>query len=164
MAPVTAMTLAAAPEFFRHGHHGPRAAERYAWKLIKRAALFGFAVFLCLFIAAPILPYVLGNSFRSSVEALRWLAIIPLLRCVHLFLSGALAGSGFQGSRAGVQVGVGVINVLINIYFISRWGWRGAAWTSVICDSLLVVGLWVALMWACRNEQRVAVASIPVSS
>lgn len=163
MAPVSAMTLAATPEFFRRGHHGPKVAEEYAWRLIRRSAVFGSAVFLCLFIGAPILPHLLGRSFQSSIEATRWLAIIPLLRCVHLFLAGALSATGYQGTRACVQVGVGIINVSLNIYFISRWSWRGAAWTSVMCDSLLLIGLWSALKWACRNAERTALASIPVS-
>jgi O-antigen/teichoic acid export membrane protein len=162
IAPVRAMTSAAYPEMFRRGHHGPKAAEEYAWKLVKRSASFGLAVFLCLFIGAPILPHVLGNSFHSSVEAMRWLAVIPLLRCVHVFLGDALSGAGYQGTRTSVQVGIGVLNIVLNIYFIARWSWRGAAWTSVMCDGLLLLGFWVALKWACRNTERVAVARVPV--
>jgi O-antigen/teichoic acid export membrane protein len=160
MAPVRAMTSAAYPEFFRRGRDGPKATEKYAWGLVKHATLFGLAIFLLLFIGAPVLPYVLGNSFRSSVEATRWLAVIPLLRCIHFFLGDALSGAGYQGTRTGVQVGVGAINILLNIYFIARWSWRGAAWTSVMCDGLLLLGFWVALKWACRNAERVAVVSI----
>jgi O-antigen/teichoic acid export membrane protein len=130
--------------------------------LVKRSASFGLAVFLCLFIGAPILPHVLGNSFHSSVEAMRWLAVIPLLRCVHVFLGDALSGAGYQGTRTSVQVGIGVLNIVLNIYFIARWSWRGAAWTSVMCDGLLLLGFWVALKWACRNTERVAVARVPV--
>jgi O-antigen/teichoic acid export membrane protein len=159
MAPVRGMTSAAYPEFFRRGHHGPKATEEYAWKLVKRATLFGLAIFLCLFIGAPILPHVLGNSFRSSVEATRWLAVIPLLRCVHLFLGDALSGAGYQAIRTSVQVGVGGLNILLNIYFIARWSWRGAAWTSIMCDGLLLLGFWLALKWACRNAERGAVVS-----
>jgi O-antigen/teichoic acid export membrane protein len=162
IAPVRAMTSAAYPEMFRRGHHGPKATEEYAWKLVKRSASFGLVVFLCLFIGAPILPHVLGNSFHSSVEATRWLAVIPLLRCVHVFLGDALSGAGYQGTRTSVQVGVGVLNIVLNIYFIARWSWRGAAWTSVMCDGLLLLGFWVALKWACRNTERVAVARVPV--
>jgi O-antigen/teichoic acid export membrane protein len=160
MAPVRAMTAAAYPEFFRRGHHGPKATEEYAQQLMKGAAFFGFPIFLCLFIGAPILPHVLGNGFRSSVEATRWLAVIPLLRCVHLFLGDALSGAGYQGTRTSVQVGVGGLNILLNIYFIARWSWRGAAWTSVMCDGLLLLGFWVALKWACRNAERVAVVGV----
>jgi O-antigen/teichoic acid export membrane protein len=161
IAPVRAMTSAAYPEMFRRGHNGPQATEEYARRLIKRAAYFGFAVFFCLFVGAPILPHVLGNGFRSSVEATRWLAVIPLLRCVHIFLGDALSGAGYQGTRTSVQVGVGVLNILLNVYFIERWSWRGAAWTSVMCDGLLLVSFWVALKWACRNAQRIAVVSVP---
>jgi O-antigen/teichoic acid export membrane protein len=163
MAPVKAMTAAAYPEFFRIGQRGPKATREYAWKLIKRATIFGSAVFVGLFLGAPILPHVLGNSFRSSVEATRWLAIIPLLRCVHLFLGDALSGAGRQGIRTGVQVGAGILNVVLNIYFISRWGWRGAAWTSLMCDFLLLVGFWAALKWTCRDADRVALVGMPTS-
>jgi O-antigen/teichoic acid export membrane protein len=161
MAPVRGMASAAYPEFFRRGHYGPKATREYAGQLIKRTGYFGLAIFFCLFIGAPVLPYVLGSGFRSSVEATRWLAVIPLLRCVHVFLGDALSGAGYQGTRTGVQVGVGGLNILLNVYFIERWSWRGAAWTSVMCDSLLLVSFWVALKWACRNAQRIGVVGIP---
>jgi O-antigen/teichoic acid export membrane protein len=164
MAPVRAMTAAAYPDFFRRGQRGPKATQDYAWKLIKRAAIFGSAAFVGLFVGAPILPHVLGSSFRSSVEATRWLAIIPLLRCVHLFLGDALSGAAYQGVRTIIQVGVGILNVWLNLYFITRWTWRGAAWTSLMCDGLLVIAFWIALKWACRNVARVALVSIPSSS
>jgi O-antigen/teichoic acid export membrane protein len=160
MAPIGSMTSAAYPEFFRRGHHGIKLAEDYAWKLIKRAALYGSVVFVCLFFGASILPYILGGSFQSCVAATRWLAIIPLLRCVHLFLGNTLAGSGYQGTRAAVQVGIGLLNIGLNFYFIARWGWLGAAWTSVMCDSLLLIALWAALKWTCRNAERTDLAGI----
>jgi O-antigen/teichoic acid export membrane protein len=161
-APIRAMTAAAYPEFFRRGHHGPKVAQEYAWKLIRKSTFFGAFVFVGLFLGAPILPHVLGNSFRASVEATRWLAVIPLLRSVHLFLGDALSGSGYQGVRTSVQLGVGILNVFGNLYFIAHWTWRGAAWTSVMCDGLLVIGFLLASKWARRDAERTALVGLPI--
>jgi len=143
LVPVRAMMFDAYPEFFRIGVDGPSATKRYAYRLIKRALPFGLVVTVGLLLGAPLIPHVLGKNYSSSVEALRWLAIIPLLRCVHIFLADGLTGAGYQGRRTIVQVGVGVLNAMLNVFFIRYWSWRGAAWSSIICDASLVVALWV---------------------
>jgi O-antigen/teichoic acid export membrane protein len=140
MAPIRAMTACAYSEFFRRGAEGPGSALAYARQLIKRAALCGVAICLALSVAAPLLPLVLGTSFRDSVEALRWLAVIPLIRSIHLFLGDALSGCGFNGLRTIIQVIVAVVNIGLNFIFITQWSWRGAAWTSIMCDALLLAG------------------------
>jgi O-antigen/teichoic acid export membrane protein len=83
--------------------------------LILRA--FGYATFIsiALLARAGILPYILGGEYCLTVEALRWLAILPMLKVVHYYLSDALAGAGYQGLRTLIQVGVAVFNVLINL-------------------------------------------------
>lgn len=145
LVPVRAMLSAAYPEFFRIGVEGPFATKRFALKLIKRAVPFGVVVTVALVIGAPLIPHILGKGYSSAVEALRWLAIIPLLRCIHVFLADALTGAGYQGRRTIVQVGVGVLNALLNVYFIRHWSWRGAAWTSILCDASLAISLWLML-------------------
>jgi O-antigen/teichoic acid export membrane protein len=72
------------------------------------------------------------------VEAVRWLALIPLLRCIHSFLADALSGAGLQRTRTGVQVVVALVNIALNLMILPRYSWRGAAWTSLGCDGLLV--------------------------
>jgi len=145
LVPVRAMLFAAYPEFFRLGVAGPSVTKKYAYKLIKRSAPYGAVISGSLFLGAPLIPHVLGKNYMAVVEAVRWLAIIPLLRCIHVFLADGLTGAGFQGSRTLVQIGVGALNVILNIFFIRHWSWRGAAWSSIICDSLLAVCLWLVL-------------------
>lgn len=145
LVPVRAMLSAAYPEFFRLGVGGPSVTKRYAYKLIKRSLPFGALVAVGLLLGAPVLPHILGKNYTSAVEALRWLAIIPFLRCIHIFLADGLTGAGHQGSRTLVQVGVGVFNVVLNIIFIPIWSWRGAAWSSIVCDATLAISLWAVL-------------------
>ncbi len=148
MAPIRAMTASSYAEFFRRGAAGPAHAMDYAKQLIKKSALFGIAIFVALMLAAPALPLVLGRTFEDSIEALRWLALIPLMRSIHLFLGDVLSGCGLNGSRTLVQVVVAVVNIGMNFILIRRWSWRGAAWSSLLCDALLLIGFglafWVA--------------------
>jgi O-antigen/teichoic acid export membrane protein len=145
MAPIKAMTSSAYAEFFRQGVKGPKATSAYAYKLIKHAAPFGAIVFVGAIAGAPMVAWILGKDFRNSVEALRWLAILPLMRCGHYFLGDALSGAGLNATRTIIQIIVAVTNVGLNLYFIRHWSWRGAAWTSILCDGLLVAGFATAL-------------------
>jgi len=163
LVPVRAMLSAAYPEFFRLGVGGPSATKKYAYRLIRRSAPFGMLVTVSLLLGAPLIPHVLGKSYISTVEAVRWLAIIPFLRCIHIFLADGLTGAGYQGRRTLVQVGVGVLNVVLNIFFIRHWSWRGAAWSSVICDAVLAISLWALFQHLTSSEtDRLAAESCPV--
>jgi O-antigen/teichoic acid export membrane protein len=148
MAPIKAMTSSTFAESFRRGAKGIRSAEEYAIFLIKRAALIGLALTIILFAGAPLLPYIVGRSFSRSVEALRWLALLPLLRSGHYFLGDALSAAGLNATRTAIQVAVAFINIGLNIYFIRHWTWRGAAWTSLMCDGLLILGFGAASRYA----------------
>jgi O-antigen/teichoic acid export membrane protein len=160
LVPVRAMLSAAYPDFFRIGVGGPSATKKYAYRLIRRATPFGAFIFVALLLGAPVIPHVLGKNYASAVEAVRWLAIIPFLRCIHIFLADGLTGAGYQGSRTLVQVGVGALNVLLNLYFIRHWAWRGAAWSSILCDAMLAICLWALFQYVTSREaQRTAAQS-----
>jgi O-antigen/teichoic acid export membrane protein len=142
MTPVRSLAAAAYPQFFRKGAGGMAATYRYALSLIAKTALYGLLASAGLWLLAPVLPHVLGSSYDSVVPAVRWLALIPLLRCVHSFLADALSGAGLQRVRTGIQASVAVVNFVANLAILPRYSWRGAAWTSVGCDGLLVVVFW----------------------
>ncbi len=160
MAPIKAMTAAAYAETFRRGAKGVEAAHQYALSLIKRAGWIGAGLFLLLFLGAPALPYVIGGKFSNSVDALRWLALLPFLRSWHYFLGDALSGAGLNATRTIIQIVIALVNVGLNLYFIREWSWRGAAWTSLMCDGLLAVGFAVALHVSKRRSPT-AVISVP---
>jgi len=157
LVPVRALLSAAYPEFFRLGVDGPSTTKKYAYRLIRRSVPFGLLVAAGLLLGAPLIPHVLGRNYIASVEAVRWLAVIPLLRCVHIFLADGLTGAGYQGSRTLVQVGVGVLNVGLNFFLIPRWSWRGAAWSSIICDASLAISLWAVFQYVAASKEKALV-------
>lgn len=152
MTPVRSLVSAAYPVFFKKGVDGIAATYPYAKSLIFKASIYGTAISAGLWICAPILPLVLGRQYILAVPALRLLAPIPLLRCFHVFLADSLSGAGFQRTRTVIQVGVGLINVVANLFILPRFSWRGAAWTSVACDGLLVLVFWSVSDYLFRKQ------------
>ena len=130
-----------------------RATYPYALSLIAKSSVYGALTFVGLWLCAPVLPHILGNKYDAVVPALRWLALIPFLRCFHVFLGDALSGGGLQRVRTAIQVLVALMNVGLNIIILPRYSWRGAAWSSLLCDGLLVVMFWCAALYSRRRQE-----------
>jgi hypothetical protein len=48
---------------------------------------------------------------------------------------------------------VAVFNVLINLWIIPLYSWRGAAWSSLASDALLALGTGLAVFMVARREK-----------
>jgi O-antigen/teichoic acid export membrane protein len=152
--PVASVLAAAYPNFFKVGVDGVPATLRYIKPLILRALGYATFVAVALLVGAGVVPLILGGEYRLTVEALRWLAALPLLKTVHFFLSDALTGAGYQALRTAINAGVAAFNVLINMWIIPAYSWRGAAWSSIASDALLVCGIGTAVFVLSRRSQR----------
>lgn len=155
-APVSSLLAAAYPNFFRAGISGIVLTFHYAKPLILRALGYAALVGVVMLAGAGIVPYVLGGEYRSTEEALRWLAILPSLKAIHFFFSDALAAAGHNGLRTSIHAGVAVFNVLINLWLIPAHSWRGAAWSSIASDALLACGMSAAVLMLSNRAQRAA--------
>lgn len=139
--PVRSLLWSASPAFFRAGRDGIGATVGYVKRLLPKAVIYGVVVFVALNLSAPLLPRILGMEYARSVGALRWLALIPLIRTIHTFYSDALSGAGYQKVRMMLQVFVAFANFLMNLWVIPAYSWRGAVWSSLASDSLLLVAV-----------------------
>jgi O-antigen/teichoic acid export membrane protein len=153
-APVASLLAAAYPNMFRAGTGGISATLGYARPLILRALGYATFVSIALLAGAGIVPHILGSEYRLTVEAIRWLAILPMLKVVHFFFSDALAGAGYQGVRTVIHAGVALFNALINLWAIPAYSWRGAAWSSIASDALLACAISAAVLVLSRRSQR----------
>ena len=121
------------------------------------AAHSGLLIFcLCapyFLLSAGFVPRVIGPEYARSAEALRWLAPLPVLKGLHYFLSDSLTGAGYQGLRTAIQTAVAAFNILINLWIIPAYSWRGAAWSSIASDALLVCGVGAAVLILSRRSR-----------
>jgi O-antigen/teichoic acid export membrane protein len=141
--PVRALLNAAYPVFFRKGLNGIHGSLRYGRMLFLKTLPYALFVAVALFLGAPIVPHILGGNYSSVSEALRWLCPLPLLKTFQFFIADALTGAGYQRGRSVAQVFVAIFNIVLNLWAIPAYGWRGAAWASLASDGLLALILWL---------------------
>jgi O-antigen/teichoic acid export membrane protein len=143
--PITALDSAALPRFFRQRPQGMASVKHLSARLTWRATLIGALVSMCGFLAAPLIPLIVGKGFAESVLAFRWLCLIPVFRGVHQLTGSAVTGLGFQKYRTIAQFSAAALNFLLNLWLIPRYGWLGAAWSSLATDGSLAIVNWTIL-------------------
>jgi O-antigen/teichoic acid export membrane protein len=148
--PVLSIRDAAMPRFFREGAVSLKRSSELAYTLLKRALPIALFCAAGMFVLAPIIPHIVGEGFRDSIMALRWLCFIPVFRSIHQMTGCALTGAGLQTYRTSSQVAAALASLGLNILLIPRYGWLGAAWGSLLTDGLLALMNSAYLMWLCR--------------
>ena len=144
--PVISIAGAAYADFFRKGKDGVNAAVTFAKPLVIITATYSFFAGIGLLLIAPFIPTILGEEYLPVVEALRWLAPIPMFRAMQHFGGDILSGSGFQNWRSAMETSIAVFNITINLWLIPLYSWRGAAWASLASDGLLMLCLWLLVL------------------
>jgi O-antigen/teichoic acid export membrane protein len=151
--PVRSLLCASYARFFQSGQGGMRGAVKFAAKLLPYAVGYGLAASLVLFFSAPILPYILGREYTETVLALRWLSLLPLLKSVHYVAADTLTGAGFQGARSFCQILTALLNVMLILWLIPAYSWKGAAWASLASDAFLALTLWLLILRCSKTER-----------
>ena len=150
--PIRALLSATLPGFFRIGKEGLGATIRHSRRLLVRVIPYSLFAFVALWVAAPLVPHILGHQYAEITQALRWLALLPVLKTIHYFTADALTGAGHQGTRTLIQTGVAAFNVLINLWLIPAYGWGGAAGSSIASDGLLALSLLIVAIYLQRTH------------
>lgn len=143
--PIIALLHAAYPRFFIQGQTSLRKAATFGTRLMRISVIYASVAGIVLWLAAPVVPRLLGDDYLSAVQVLRWLALIPVLKSIHYFAADALSGSGHQGLRTAFQVTTALLNVVLNFVLIPAHSWRGAAWASLASDAFLAGSLWLSI-------------------
>ncbi|NJN87774.1 MAG: oligosaccharide flippase family protein [Leptolyngbyaceae cyanobacterium SL_7_1] len=152
MIPIVSLLGATYAHFFRKGAVGIRGSLAFAKRIVPVASGYGVLAAVGLWLCAPLTPFILGEEYTTSVEALHWLAPIILFKAIQFFAADTLTGAGLQGARSALQAGAAGLNVGLNLWLIPLYSWRGAAWASLATDGLLMVGLWALTFFYYRQE------------
>ncbi|BAZ43950.1 polysaccharide biosynthesis family protein [Chondrocystis sp. NIES-4102] len=150
--PIFAILSASYPKFFELGQTGIAACLGLVKKILPFAVIYGIFALIGFITFAPRITWLLGDEYQSAIAAVRWLAPIPIIGSFQLLLADTLTGAGFQKTRSAIQVTTACTNVLLNLWLIPIYSWRGAAWATIASDSFRVLGLAIAVGW--HNHQQ----------
>jgi len=151
--PVIALDLAIVPKYFALTKYRFREVVKLAIKVSRTSVLMGVGIAICTLLVAPVVPRLVGKDFSGVLVALQWLCWIPLFRGVHRSMGSALTGTGFQHLRTGAQFTVAAVNLILNLWWIPKFGWIGAARSSFACDGMLACMNTALLLWVFRQTE-----------
>jgi len=134
LLPIQSLIRAASPRFFQEGNKGIKQSLVYAIKLIKPPLIYSLVISFIVYLLADFVQLLLGSSFHESIEAIRYLAWIPIVILPRFLLQNVLASSGQQQKAMQVIFIGAVINIISNLFLINIMGWKGAAIATYIAE------------------------------
>jgi len=152
--PISSLLAASYPRFFQSGKVGINGSLKLAKQLLPISVLYSLIAVATLFLIYPIIPYTLGNEYANAAKALLWLSPLIILKTIHYLAADTLTGAGFQGIRSAMQIVIALFNVLINLWLIPLYSWKGAALSSLASDGLLMLGLWLTVIIFAQKENK----------
>lgn len=137
--PLNAFLSAVYPKFFQFGAKGYSYSRDYAVKILPITLAYGIFSASILYFFSNLLDVLLGLDFNDSKEAIRILAIIPIIQSIFFPFADALAGGGRQLFRTKILILGLFVNIIFNLIFIPKLGWKAAAYGSIISQTLVVI-------------------------
>ncbi len=128
---IQAFKFAAEPFFFSKMNRSD-AKQTYA-KVLNVYALFLLAVFLGVVAYMDILQYFVGEQYRSGLKIVPILLLANLCLGVYYSLSVWYKVSDKTIYGAYISVIGAVITLIMNCLLVPRFGYVGAAWTTLLC-------------------------------
>lgn len=92
-----------------------------------------------LLLAPRTFDFLYGPRFDRAVLTYQLLVLVIPVRMLGHTFSVALAAVDRQTRRTVAVAVTAGVNVVLNLYFITRWSYLGAAMTTVICESALLL-------------------------
>lgn len=151
--PVRSLLNATYSSFFREGSKGIHGSFELAKKVIIVPVIYSVLLTIVLIFSAPLLPLLLGDSYKTSIHAIQLLAILPLFRSFHYFAADTLTGAGYQYYRSFIQLFIALLNVILNLWLIKKYSWFGASISSLISDFILAILLWTLIFIFLKKEK-----------
>jgi O-antigen/teichoic acid export membrane protein len=145
MLPLTAFTSSAHFAVLRSVRDSTNQVDK-ARRFTAVGAVYAVPAMVVFFVAAPLVPHLLGDQFRGTATMLRWLAPILVIRGLMVFPLNGLLGLGRGRLRAGILMVSSVFAVLMYVLLIPQHTWRGAVVATLVSDTSLFIACWVSLI------------------
>lgn len=146
--PGVAMTIAAAPRLFREGEKGIVHAMAFAKRILLMPMVLTISASIAIYWGAELFPWLLGADYEAAVPALRWLAWLPCISVLRLFLQTLLISSDQHNQAVSVLLFGAIVNIALNWWLIPEWGWRGAVLATYGAELIMICVMMLAAVWA----------------
>ncbi len=151
--PIEAVLLAASARFFREGSKGVEPSFKMATQIVVYGIAYCLLFALAVFVGAPLIPLILGDSYALSTEILRWLAFLPIVLLFQDAYSDALMGADRQMVRSLFQVFVAFLCFGLNMLLVPKYSWLGSVAATYLSQLLLATLIFGLIAYLVRRER-----------
>ncbi|MEM7339184.1 MAG: oligosaccharide flippase family protein [Actinomycetota bacterium] len=135
--PLRIIMRASDRDLFAAGRHGVASAMEVTASLMRPAVAASIAIAAGLAVLAPVVPLVAGSEYEAAVDAIRLLALLPLIRGIQWLLGNCLSASDHQWWRVGATASAAALNVALNVSLLPTGSWRTAIFTTMVSELYL---------------------------
>lgn len=153
-APIRAMVASSHNRFLEHQPMARGEHVRRSLRYTAASGAYGLTAMVALLACAPLVEPVLGERYAGSVDVVRFVAPLVLLRSLSLFPFNGLMGLGRNGVRSAIVGSSAVLNVTASAALIPSHSWRGAAAATIGSEVVFLVLTWAALLRCQRRHDR----------
>lgn len=150
LLPVSAGVERLLPVLFRQGQHGLRHALRASAGKIALTLMAASALCAGVYLAASLLPLILGDSYRDTVPIAHALSAVPLTMTCWIVIRTLAATSGYERATGAVELAGALFNVGATIVLVLGWDWRGAVAATYLTHLAMVAGFVSYIAWRAR--------------
>lgn len=156
--PMDALVTAAMPRLFR-GSDGTTLQQQLVARLLWITLAYGVLAGCVLWLAAELLPWLLGEDFAAATRAAQFMGL--LLPCLGMRVLGGniLMAIGLKTERVLIECGGLVFLVLTGIWLLPRLGLDGALIMVISTEIFLCVATWIVVLR--RHFARTRAVGIP---
>jgi O-antigen/teichoic acid export membrane protein len=128
------------PRLSRFGHDNRKAFKTFFSRLLIILLLLAISVGVVMYVcAAPVFHVVLGEQYVESIGIFK----ILLVAVVFIYPGTLVTQSLIALDRQKIYMYTGlvcaVLNILLNLILIPEYGTKGAAWATVVTESVMTI-------------------------
>ena len=153
-APIIAGLHAVNARIWRAGARSACDARSVAVRCSAIGSFYSIVVAIGMIVVGGPMAALLSEGYEETGTVLVWMSPLPLLLALEIFPAMALTASGYNQVRVLLSLGVGAVNVGLNLALIPEHGWRGATIAALASGGFHVVALWIALQVFSRRDHR----------
>jgi PST family polysaccharide transporter len=144
---MTPISQSVYPHIARLSMQSPSSALDFVRKLLWGQGAVMCMLSVLLFMSAePLVRLLFGHGYSDGGDILRWLAVLPLLIGVSNVLGvQTMLNFGLQGAFGRIVLGCGLLNLLLLMLLVPRYGGLGAAASVVVIELAVVAAMGTVL-------------------
>ena len=126
LLPISAGVERMLPVLFKHGQHGLRQSIRTSATKVGLVLAFALALSCCVYMAASLLPWILGKNYLETVPIAHALSAVPFTATCWIIVRTLAATAGYERSTGVFELAGALFNVGATVVLVMAWDWRGA--------------------------------------